>query len=589
MRSLHISLYRKYRPQRFGEVVGQSAATSLLRQAFVAGRLGHAYLFSGPRGCGKTTAARLVAKIVNCEHPSADGEPCCECASCIAVASGEHLDVMEIDAASNRGIDDIRALRENVALTPMMGNTRVYILDEVHMLSDAAFNALLKTLEEPPSTVMFVLATTDPNKVPVTIRSRCQHIPFHRISVSDIAANLRSVASSEKIAAEDEAIDEIARAADGAMRDALSFAEQVISFGGGITSDGVAALFGGASRREMERWISLLRSDPAAASASLADSLSRGASPESLIDSLFPLVRDLWIFSLWGEKPFAKGSISEREMSFIKEEVLEWTSAQLEAAARAVARLLPRAKWGLKSEIFAGLMVFDLLAAREGRETTEAPARQSAAPTPRPSARAAMRAQDTPAPQQQERPRPRAQTQQRPAQAQPSPRRPLTTGGADLPSLFSSLDTKIAAALIDAVITVRDGEMSIDTSGSTELARYVLELPRTRIAIERALGLASSEPADQKKKSRTQPRFVAPPPPEFEDVPMPEFDDAPVSSPAPIERPAARPDPPLPRRSAPTHRMTPEEMAAYIGADLLVKRPITSENSDETEDISEEI
>ncbi|MDR3353933.1 MAG: DNA polymerase III subunit gamma/tau, partial [Synergistaceae bacterium] len=170
---MHVSLYRKYRPVRFKDVVGQDAAVSMLRMSCAEKRLGHAYMFSGPRGCGKTTAARILAKAVNCKNLSGDGEPCCECESCLAIAAGDHLDVMEIDAASNRGIDQIRELKAHVGLAPFTGGVKLYILDEVHMLTMEAFNALLKTLEEPPRSVMFVFATTEPNKVPVTIRSRC--------------------------------------------------------------------------------------------------------------------------------------------------------------------------------------------------------------------------------------------------------------------------------------------------------------------------------------------------------------------------------------------------------------------------------
>ncbi len=194
---MYVSLYRKYRPQTFSEVVGQDAATNLLRASFLDGRLGHAYLFSGPRGCGKTTAARLLAKIVNCENPTPAGEPCCVCRSCIAVVGGDHMDVMEIDGASNRGIDQIRELKSHVGLASFMGRSKVYILDEVHMLTMEAFNALLKTLEEPPSSVLFIFATTEPHKVPVTIRSRCQHIPFHRIGAEDMVAHLKHIAVLE--------------------------------------------------------------------------------------------------------------------------------------------------------------------------------------------------------------------------------------------------------------------------------------------------------------------------------------------------------------------------------------------------------
>ncbi|MFA7220462.1 MAG: DNA polymerase III subunit gamma/tau, partial [Synergistaceae bacterium] len=218
---MYISLYRRYRPQKFSEMVGQSAAVSVLREALKEGHLGHAYLFSGPRGCGKTSAARLVAKGLNCQNLGSDGEPCGECEACKAIAQGEHLDVIEIDGASNRGINEIRDLKSHVNLKPLIAPYKVYIIDEVHMLTEAAFNALLKTLEEPPANVVFLLATTEPHKVPVTIRSRCQHIPFHRISMADMVNRVSYVCTTENIQADMEAVWEISRQADGALRDAL--------------------------------------------------------------------------------------------------------------------------------------------------------------------------------------------------------------------------------------------------------------------------------------------------------------------------------------------------------------------------------
>lgn len=218
---------RKYRPHTFGSVVGQSALTATLRNAIDSGRLAQAYLFCGPRGVGKTSCARIFAKSINCEHPTADGEACGECDSCRAIDAGNSFNIIELDAASNNSVDDIRNLTDQVNVPPQSGRYRVFIIDEVHMLSSQAFNAFLKTLEEPPKYVVFILATTEKHKVIPTILSRCQIYDFKRITIGDMVGHLRSVADCEGIEAEDSALNVIARKADGAMRDALSIFDQV--------------------------------------------------------------------------------------------------------------------------------------------------------------------------------------------------------------------------------------------------------------------------------------------------------------------------------------------------------------------------
>jgi DNA polymerase-3 subunit gamma/tau len=224
----YLVLARKWRPQSFSEVVGQDHITETLKKAFEKERVAHAYLFAGPRGCGKTTTARLLAKIVNCEKPRG-GEPCNECASCEAVAAGRHLDVIEIDGASNRGIDEIRDLREKISYAPSQGRSKIYIIDEVHMLTPQAFNALLKTLEEPPAHVYLVFATTEPHKVPTTILSRCQRFNFKRLELKEIAAQLEKICTRETVKFEGEALTLIARRAEGSMRDGQSLLDQCLA------------------------------------------------------------------------------------------------------------------------------------------------------------------------------------------------------------------------------------------------------------------------------------------------------------------------------------------------------------------------
>jgi DNA polymerase-3 subunit gamma/tau len=381
---MYISLYRRYRPQKFSEMVGQSAAVSVLREALKEGHLGHAYLFSGPRGCGKTSAARLVAKGLNCQNLGTDGEPCGECEACSSIAQGEHLDVIEIDGASNRGINEIRDLKSHVNLKPLIAPYKVYIIDEVHMLTEAAFNALLKTLEEPPANVVFLLATTEPHKVPVTIRSRCQHIPFHRISMADMVTRVAYVCATENIQADMEAVWEISRQADGALRDALSLTEQAVSLGkGNLTLESVKALTGGSNRTELEKWVINLRLDPKASNAALHEMLGRGISVERLTESLFAVFRDMWIFSLWGEKGMEALEISEEEGKFLREETPHWSAEKLRSACIFCNRLLPRARYGMRMEVFSGLIMLELVNIIEGKNETVYSVREGIKPKER--------------------------------------------------------------------------------------------------------------------------------------------------------------------------------------------------------------
>lgn len=241
----YMALYRKFRPDEFEDVKGQDAIVKTLKNQIKAERIGHAYLFCGTRGTGKTTVAKIFAKAVNCENPI-DGSPCGECATCKSIAAGRSMNVIEIDAASNNGVDNIREIREEVAYRPTEGKYKVYIIDEVHMLSIGAFNALLKTLEEPPEYVIFILATTEAHKIPITILSRCQRYDFKRITIDTIAGRLRELIDKEEWDVEEKAVRYIARMADGSMRDALSLLDQCAAFyiGEKLTYDHVLEVLG---------------------------------------------------------------------------------------------------------------------------------------------------------------------------------------------------------------------------------------------------------------------------------------------------------------------------------------------------------
>lgn len=241
----YTALYRKWRPVSFDEVKGQDHIVKTLKNQITSGRIGHAYLFCGTRGTGKTSIAKIFAKAVNCESP-VDGSPCGECSMCRQIASSASLNVVEIDAASNNGVENIRDIRDQVQYPPTEGRYRVYIIDEVHMLSIGAFNALLKTLEEPPSYVIFILATTEVHKIPITILSRCQRYDFKRITIDTISARLHELTQAEQIDVEERALRYVAKAADGSMRDALSLLDQCTAFhfGEKLTYDNVLEVLG---------------------------------------------------------------------------------------------------------------------------------------------------------------------------------------------------------------------------------------------------------------------------------------------------------------------------------------------------------
>ena len=293
---MYQALYRKWRPITFSQVVGQEHITDTLRRQVAEGRTGHAYLFTGTRGTGKTTCARILAKAINCLHP-VDGAPCNQCEACRAIDAGTCMDVLEIDAASNNGVDNVRDLRDDAVYTPSQVRKRVYIVDEVHMLSLSAFNALLKIIEEPPEHLLFILATTELHKVPATILSRCQRFSFRRISQEDIAARLQYVAYQESIDLDDGAARVLARLADGGMRDGLSLLDQCASASTGeVTAEKVYECLGIAGEQKCGTLLGLCADhDTAKALALFSQLYSQGKDIGALLDELESLLRDLLV------------------------------------------------------------------------------------------------------------------------------------------------------------------------------------------------------------------------------------------------------------------------------------------------------
>ncbi len=347
----HLALYRAWRPQRFGDVVGQEHVTRTLRNALAAGRVGHAYLFSGPRGTGKTSVAKILARAVNCLEP-ASGEPCDRCEPCRSIAGGRSLDVLEIDAASHRGIEEIRDLREKVKYSPAACRTKVYIIDEVHMLTSEAFNALLKTLEEPPTHALFILATTEAHKIPVTILSRCQRFDFHRLGEREIVGRLREVCGALGVEAEDAALFEMARRAEGGLRDALSLLDQCLAFAGDrLTREHLRELLGTAEEALLSALADALADGDAAALLGWVDRLDReGKDLRQVVQDLIALHRDL-LFIKVTPADGAGGDAAEWRRATLGEQAVRLTLPHLLRALEGLARLESDLRWSTQPRL----------------------------------------------------------------------------------------------------------------------------------------------------------------------------------------------------------------------------------------------
>ena len=320
----YTALYRKWRPKSFDDVRGQDHIVRTLKNQINSGRIGHAYLFCGTRGTGKTSVAKILARAVNCEHP-VDGNPCCECNMCRQIAEGSSLNVVEIDAASNNSVDNVREIREQVQYPPTSGHYRVYIIDEVHMLSAGAFNALLKTLEEPPSYVIFILATTEVHKIPITILSRCQRYDFKRISIDTISGRLKELVSAEHIDVDDQALRYVARAADGSMRDALSLLDQcvVFHFGEKLTYDNVLDVLGAVDNRVFCKLFQAVKeNDTKACICEIEEMIAQGRDLSQLVNDFLWYIRNLLVAKTTDE-PGDVLDVSEENLATLKKEAAD--------------------------------------------------------------------------------------------------------------------------------------------------------------------------------------------------------------------------------------------------------------------------
>lgn len=360
------ALYREWRPQNFQELVGQEHISHSLQNAIKSGRVAHAYLFTGPRGTGKTSTAKIMAKAVNCQERDLNGEPCNTCANCESITSGRSLDVMEIDAASNRGIDEIRELRERVNFVPSQGKYKVYIIDEVHMLTTEAFNALLKTLEEPPAHVIFILATTEPHKIPATILSRCQRYDFRKIAPRETQMRLQEILDSYEIVADDGVLPLIVKKAEGGLRDAISILDQCISLGEKeITQEIAYQVLGTVKSEALEDITSALADqDAAALLVKVNELLQEGMEAGQIIKDLLEHLRNLMLLMVTGsDSQLVTGSSEEKEKLLTQASRLG--QKRLSAAIALLAKVDSESRWRQNMRIVLEMSLLSLFAMEE--------------------------------------------------------------------------------------------------------------------------------------------------------------------------------------------------------------------------------
>ena len=501
---MYRALYRKWRPQRFEDVVGQRAIVTALKNQITANRVGHAYLFTGVRGTGKTTCAKIFAKAVNCLHP-VNGDPCGECEICKGIDNGSILDVVEMDAASNNGVDDIRDLRDETAYTPSACKYKVYIIDEVHMLSTAAFNALLKTLEEPPAHVIFILATTEIQKVPATILSRCQRYDFTRIGPEDIARRVEYIAGEEKLELSPDGAELIARLADGALRDALSILDTCAGVTAKIDADVVRRMAGVTDRSYLFRISDALEAqDGATALAQLAQLRQQSVDVKRLTEELIAHYRALMLAALPGGQSLLSGVSPEEEALYL-EKGPQLGQREAIRAIRALGSALEHMTRGSDQRIELELALFGL---------SEPPQQPQAVPV-----QAAPRAAAQPAA-----PQPFASaTAVQPFASAPTPQPPTPS----VPVVQPAAEPKPVKAEPSA-----PSEISVEQTSPVQTE----ELPP--LPEEPPVQQAGMLPWDEPAAQAAQP--AAPMPAELESVPQPE-------PPKPAPTPAAKPVPEKPQ------------------------------------------
>lgn len=502
---MYRALYRKWRPQRFEDVVGQRAIVTALKNQITANRVGHAYLFTGVRGTGKTTCAKIFAKAVNCLHP-VNGDPCGECEICKGIDNGSILDVVEMDAASNNGVDDIRDLRDETAYTPSACKYKVYIIDEVHMLSTAAFNALLKTLEEPPAHVIFILATTEIQKVPATILSRCQRYDFTRIGPEDIARRVEYIAGEEKLELSPDGAELIARLADGALRDALSILDTCAGVTAKIDADVVRRMAGVTDRSYLFRISDALEAqDGATALAQLAQLRQQSVDVKRLTEELIAHYRALMLAALPGGQSLLSGVSPEEEALYL-EKGPQLGQREAIRAIRALGSALEHMTRGSDQRIELELALFGL---------SEPPQQPQAVPVQAAPVRAAA---------QPAAPQPFASaTAVQPFASAPTPQPPIPS----VPVVQPAAEPKPVKA-----------EPSVPSEISVEQTSPVLTEELPPLPEEPPVQQAGMLPWDEPAAQAAQP--AAPMPAELESVPQPE-------PPKPAPTPAAKPVPEKPQ------------------------------------------